>query len=132
MNTLWGSRTLIKLYPDIAMCRSEEEWLYINKEMDIPYWQIGKFPKGVTQARTSNFTKPNGDSACVVCIDKEHFKDREHPALCLLVHEAVHVFQHHCECIGEDKPSAEFQAYAIQNIFDELTRLYTAEFVVPS
>jgi hypothetical protein len=47
----------------------------------------------------------------------------------LLVHEATHIFQDYCECIGEISPSAEFEAYSIQWIsqqlmyeFDRLTR----------
>lgn len=38
----------------------------------------------------------------------------------LLVHEAVHVWQTTREFLGEEKPSYEFEAYAIQNISHRL------------
>lgn len=42
----------------------------------------------------------------------------------LLVHEAVHVWQFHCEWIGEDKPGNETEAYAIQKLSVELMKAY--------
>lgn len=47
-------------------------------------------------------------------------------AISIIEHEAVHVFQNMCAAIGEDAPSAEFEAYSIQQIirnllFDYLT-----------
>lgn len=38
----------------------------------------------------------------------------------LMAHEAVHVFQHICDDMGENSPSHEFQAYSIQFIFQQL------------
>lgn len=37
-----------------------------------------------------------------------------------LVHEAVHVWQNACEQVGEDNPSAEFEAYSIEQIAENL------------
>ena len=42
----------------------------------------------------------------------------------LLVHEAVHVFQYHCEYLGETAPSKEFEAYSIQFIAQALMQKY--------
>lgn len=42
----------------------------------------------------------------------------------LLLHEAVHIFQHLCKVIGEDCPSSEFEAYQIQFIANSLFNMY--------
>jgi hypothetical protein len=42
----------------------------------------------------------------------------------LLVHEAVHVWQQHVKFQGEDQPSDEYEAYAIQAISQNLMLEY--------
>lgn len=42
----------------------------------------------------------------------------------VVAHEAVHVWQQLCDLIGEDSPSAEFEAHAIQAITEELLCAY--------
>lgn len=42
----------------------------------------------------------------------------------LLVHESMHVWRDMREAIGEEKPSSEFEAYAMQNIFGALLDAY--------
>lgn len=48
----------------------------------------------------------------------------EYQVMVWLVHEAVHVFQFACQHVGEEHPSAEFEAYAIQRIFNNLWNDY--------
>lgn len=60
---------------------------------------------------------------CLVCL-KEGLSLSEVDVFGLLVHEAVHVWQFHCEYIGEDKPGNETEAYAIQKLSVELMRAY--------
>lgn len=60
---------------------------------------------------------------CLVCL-KEGLSLPEVDVFGLLVHEAVHVWQFHCEYIGEDKPGNETEAYAIQKLAVELMRAY--------
>ena len=63
----------------------------------------------------------NGNKACVVYFPHKK-KDLIYQAL--IVHEAVHIWQHIREDIGEVKPSAEFEAYAIQIISQRLLEEY--------
>jgi hypothetical protein len=76
------------------------------------------------------FTNPNAD-ACVIKMERgvrkigvvclrgeKEFTMAE--VVGLLTHEAVHLFQWHCEIVGEHKPSPEFEAYSIQWLTQEL------------
>lgn len=81
------------------------------------------------QIRTIDFDlKPKAarcsilDDMCVVSINDEGCTTIQ--AYELLVHEAVHVFQHCCELMGEEAPSAEFEAYQIQFIASNLFAMY--------
>ena len=74
-------------------------------------------------ARTHILANAHGKATCIVAINPE--STSEPIELCaLLVHEAVHVWQYHCENIGEEKPSAEFEAYSIQTIAQRLMYAY--------
>lgn len=74
-------------------------------------------------ATTHTFANKDGNTACMVCI-----RPREgHTPIkiaAILVHEAVHVWQEHCERIGERNPSPEFEAYSIQAISQRLMQAY--------
>lgn len=62
----------------------------------------------------------------VVCIDASKMTEPIHTAS-LLVHEAVHVWQRIRDLMGEDSPSSEFEAYAIQHISSELMVEYARQ-----
>ena len=69
---------------------------------------------------TTNFlTNNNGDVCAIVCLF-EYKKIDPRQVTSLLVHEAVHVFQEVCDKMGEDHPSKEFEAWAIQKITQDL------------
>ena len=80
-----------------------------------------------------NSFMPTGALACctiyeeqglaVVCL-KEDLPLSTEDIYCLLVHEAVHLWQAHCRWLGEDKPGEETEAYAIQKIAGELIKEY--------
>lgn len=50
----------------------------------------------------------------------------------LLVHEAVHVWEHILEALGEKQPSSEMQAYGIQGIFLQLFQEYARQTAIPA
>jgi len=66
---------------------------------------------------------PPGDTIAIVCIRRRDDVDPINVAA-LLCHEAVHIFQWVCSCIGESTPSNEFEAYSIQWIAQQLMFAY--------
>lgn len=62
----------------------------------------------------------DGETRCVVCIPAHAPGMTGIQTAALLVHEAVHVWQAICRSIGENHPSAEFEAYSVQCIAQEL------------
>jgi hypothetical protein len=72
--------------------------------------------KNATVHHASN---PKGETVCIVCIDQSLDRNAIEVAG-LLIHEAVHIWQQHCDDIGESDPGREQEAYAIQAISQEL------------
>jgi hypothetical protein len=107
--------------PYLALCTSQAQFNEARKDLgQLP----GEWMGEKSAARTHNHEKPGGGTACIVCI---RIAPDRHPCEVagLLVHEAVHVFQYWCEGLGEDKPSAEFEAYTIQGISTRLMLAYS-------
>lgn len=67
----------------------------------------------------------DGDSAALVCL-KENHGCTLNQVHALLVHEAMHLWRDVRELIGEDEPSKEFEAYAMQAICQRLFYAYDA------
>ena len=78
--------------------------------------------KQYADATTSCFETASGQLYCIVCIRKN--KKPKHEIYGLLVHEATHVWQRIKEWLGEHNPSNEFEAYAMQNISQNLMAAY--------
>lgn len=70
-------------------------------------------------ATTHYFVSAGGKLAAIVALSPT--KKVDPISVCgILVHEAVHIWQAHCDEIGERAPSSEFEAYAIQSISQTL------------
>lgn len=67
---------------------------------------------------TTHFFESGARHAAIVCIEAGEHGSIEIAAM--LVHEAVHIWQNVRTIVGEEKPSSEFEAYAIQAISQEL------------
>ncbi len=67
------------------------------------------------------FNTPDNRTACLVTVSPE-----ARPCLVagVLAHEAVHVYQHVVDYMGEKVPGVEAQAYGIQDIFQNLVKSY--------
>lgn len=120
-NLTWCRRDIVRLPCYLALCCSEEEYLREMKRKKIPIADVPEFPKWPTSANVSFFTHEGEPDIALVCLDPVQAKKRGLIAtLALLVHEATHVWQHTLRELGEKEPSAEFEAYSMQAISQEL------------
>lgn len=77
-----------------------------------------------SSATVHKISKDDGTSIALVCLGSDIKKIELEQVYALLVHEAVHLWQWHCELIGEHEPSCEFEAYGIQALSQELMFAY--------
>jgi len=118
MKTIWIDAGW---YPvRIAFCPDEASWKRLMKRMGIPaepYPAVGRI------AHCSTFDGSSGDR--IIAVTCGEGVDDPVEVVCLLVHEAVHVWQNILGQIGEKHPGREPEAYAIQSISRGLIRAYS-------
>ena len=123
----WLDRTLITSPYCYGLCYSEKEFHKELRRLEIARseWpQFIGFGKNSSADATTHFlTLKNKNHAAIVCVGNSRGKSREQ-IYALLTHEAVHIWQYIKENLGEDDPSHEFEAYAIQAITQNLTTAY--------
>lgn len=102
-----------------GFCPSEKAWEYELTRLAIKKRE----PYPVTDASCSYFTNSKQSKACAIVT----MSDAPQPGrvkIGMLVHEAMHVWRSIKEEIGEHEASAEFEAYSMQNIVQELIEAY--------
>jgi hypothetical protein len=131
-NVYWCNRDVTPT-PYYALCTSKKNFARECKRLGAKRYGLRWITKGAN-ATTHFLDKSNGGSgvkdACIICIDpREAVKRPPVEIIGLLVHEGVHVWQEQLRTMREDKPSSEFEAYAVQSIaqnlyhaYDELTK----------
>ena len=121
----WCNRTLITSPYCFSLCLSEEAFNKELKRLNVPLkgrasWILNSH----SNATIHFFSDTTENKRCaIVCLKRRKgLKIEEIHGL--LVHEATHLWQTICEDIGESSPSAEFEAYCIQAISQELMLAY--------
>lgn len=120
----WLNRGLL-LGGYLAFVTSQAEFDQALKEIDLPDYKEDFVPHG-WPACTHSFANVNGSVACIVGLNMERAA-QEDPidVAALLVHEAVHVWQHNESAAGKlGCFGTEGEAYAIQNISTSLMTEY--------
>lgn len=118
----WLRRDLI-VGPYLALALSEADFHKAMGHCKVPQKEWPEWVKDGADATAHVLTNPDGGTVSIVCM-------RTYPNITpiqiagILVHEAVHVWQHFCKRIGEDDPSFEFEAYSIQSIAQALMQAY--------
>jgi hypothetical protein len=119
----WGDRSLSGLAVTYTLCLTEAQMHLVMDDLGVPVQDRPKFVPRGRDACVHNLTDPDGNVVAVLCM----YGHQDRPAIQvagLLVHEAVHIWQEHCSCIGEENPGVENEAYSIQGIFQELAVMY--------
>ncbi|QHJ00113.1 hypothetical protein GT347_20295 [Xylophilus rhododendri] len=119
----WLDRSLI-VGPYLTLCLSEVEFRRAMKRCtvavaDQPAW----IRNDQSDATVHWLTNPKGCLVCIVCV-RPRADTTGIQVAAMLVHEAVHIWQRFLLDIGEDQPSAEFEAYSIQAISQRLMEAY--------
>lgn len=106
-----------------GFCPSEKAWNRVLKEYKAP-----SEPYPTKDATIQTFTSSRSRTFCLLTV-AERIDDYNDPngTVGLIVHEATHIWQQVLISMGEtDKPGCEIEAYAIQQITQQLLLAYEA------
>lgn len=121
----WLSRTLITNPIYIGLATTERQFKSALKKLKIPKNEYPNFLKTAYADATVHYFTCEGKEAAIVCIHKMQPNPMSRIQIdCLLMHEAVHIWQTVRENMGEKYPSREFEAYSIQCIAQNLIVAY--------
>lgn len=126
MKYRWLDRSISAPGPFMALCLSEEEFRHAVRHLKVTpesSW-IKTEQADATVHHFHCHSSVNGAGlTCVVCLRDP--KGRTPVEIAgMLVHEAVHIWQEWAAYYGEDYPSREQEAYAIQRLSQTLMAEY--------
>lgn len=116
----WLDRTLFINSSYFTLCTTEKQFHKALKHFRVPREDWPQFVTPYADA-TTHFLDNSAarKKASVVCY--ANYQDKTPAQIAaLLCHEAVHIWQQTCADLGETAPSAELEAYAIQNLTQSL------------
>lgn len=106
-----------------TICTDEKKF-----QAQLKHMNIGEFlepTQGCDFARTHFLYNSLGDEVAIVCLfPGEHSLEASYG---LIAHEAIHIWQHTLENIGEENPGKEMEAYCVQTIFVELVHEFNRQ-----
>ena len=121
----WCDRNLSICSLYFGLCITEAAFHTELRHLNLPREDWPKFLSTKRANATTNFfEKGDGSHCAIVCMHPPGGTVDGIQIAALLVHEAVHIWQRHCNAIGEDNPSIEYEAYGIQAISQELMNKY--------
>ena len=105
----------------MALCLSEAEFKAAMKHLQCN--TDAAWIKNNHSHATAHYLESPRGLTCVVCM-RGYEGCNPVEVAGLLVHEAVHVWQHWCDDIGETNPGAEQEAHGVQALAQELLAEY--------
>ncbi len=122
MATKWLDRRVAAPGPYLALVLSQAEFDAALKHLKVPLG--ARYLNSDHSNATAHTFEGKHGLACVVALGDVGVRSGVEIAG-LLVHEAVHVWQWHCDYLGEHRPGTEQEAYAVQAIAQELMAEYS-------
>jgi hypothetical protein len=114
----WLSRDIGAAAPYYTLVLSQEEFDAELKKLKVPLGQT-YLSTTHSNATTTFLTSSKGAHCAIVSLGPWKGLSGIQIA-CLLVHEAVHIWQEYAANIGEHTPGSEQEAYAVQSIAQRL------------
>lgn len=114
----WLDRTLVVNPYYFCLCTTKKQYKKVLRKIKLDKKQWPEFIADRAHAMLHTFETPTKMFA-VVCFrpNKNYTAAQQHG---LLVHEATHLWQKIRTHYGEDMPSNEFEAYAVQTLSQRL------------
>ena len=121
MKLQWCDRDLMLTSCYFTLCTTEALFKKAMKHLKVKPEEVPPFVSNWHSNATTHYFENQTDKSvsAVICI-RDYEKHSGIEVACLLVHEACHIWQRTCKDYGEYEPSTEFEAYAIQNISQQL------------
>ncbi|MBC7602789.1 MAG: hypothetical protein H7255_09040 [Ramlibacter sp.] len=126
MKVRWLDRDTV-LAPHMTLCLNEQQFLAAAKHCKLK--RPDQWLDVAKQKACVHTWEANDKLTCVVCLHPDSIKSDPIDVACMLVHEAVHVFQRLCDSIGEHTPGREFEAYSVERIAEQLMRDFVKQTV---
>lgn len=123
----WIYRAIVESPFCIGICLTEDQFKNEMKRLRVPVaeWPHWLCNKNKVAAVHFFEQQTSHDFCALVCI-KEYGPEKDPNIIVgLLIHEAVHIWQHICLEMGEINPSPEFEAYSIQAISQRIIAKYS-------
>ncbi len=121
-----ANRPLLSMPVRYALCLSRKDYRRTMKDLGLRDPGDAWMTDGKSATCHQWMRDEPGGPACIVCMKPPNDVAMSQIAG-LLVHESVHIWQVVRADMGESQPSSEFEAYAIQNIAQELIEIYLEE-----
>ena len=118
----WLNRTLITSPYCYGLCLTEKEFHKELKKLKVPLHSYPEHTK-YSDGASTHYLEKGGGRVAIVCLGNTKGYTKEQ-VYALIAHEAVHIWQAICDELGEDTPSAEFEAYSLQQITQNLLESY--------
>lgn len=101
----------------IGFCPNEKAWKREMKRIKRAGSDVSQCDYPTSDGHMMTFYPPNAPPVCIITIKDGAEKERCLSAIVgIIVHECTHVWQEIRDFIGEAKPGAEQEAYAIQTL----------------